>query len=456
MNKKNKYFREIPSIDEILNHSVVSGRLKELSKSSSIRLINISIEETKEAILNGEIFNVKKQIYINIDNLLKSIENQNPKVVINGTGVILHTNLGRSPISKKAVESSNEISLNYSSLEISTSDGKRENRNIAISKYLSLATGCEKGFIVNNNASATLLTLATITNQYKDEIIISRGEAVEIGGGFRIPDIMKISGAKLVEVGTTNKTYPNDYLEAITPRTAGILKVHTSNFIVKGFVHSPNISDLVKISTSNNIPLINDIGSGCLIDTSKYNLPKEPLVQDSIALGVDVTLFSGDKLLGGAQAGIITGKKDIISKIESHSLARAFRSDKVSLISTISTLRSYIKDSYEEDIPIWKMISQNINKITKRAEKICSETKIGEIIDGESLIGGGSMPDVKIPTKIIKIDTTTNENTLKKKLLQSDPIILARVYEGSILIDIRTVLEEQDKTLLKIIKNISK
>ena len=456
MNKKNKYFREIPSIDEILNHSEVSSKLKSLNKSSSIRLINASIEETKESILKGEIFDVKKQIYKNIDNLLKSIENQSPKAVINGTGVILHTNLGRSPISKKAVESSNEISLNYSSLEISTNDGKRANRNITISKYLSLATGCEKGFIVNNNASATLLTLATITNQDKEEIIISRGEAVEIGGGFRIPDIMKISGAKLVEVGTTNKTYPNDYLEAITPRTAGILKVHTSNFIVKGFVHSTNISDLIKISTSNNIPLINDIGSGCLIDTTKYNLPKEPLVQDSIDLGVDVTLFSGDKLLGGAQAGIITGKKELVSNIESHPLARAFRADKISLISTISTLRSYIKDTYEEDIPIWKMISQNINKITKRAEKICSETKLGKIIDGESLIGGCSMPEVKIPTKIIKIETKKNENTIKKKLLQSTPIILARIYEGSILIDIRTVLEEQDKTLSKIIKNLSK
>jgi len=456
MTDNNKYLRKIPSVDEILNNSDVSNKLETLNKESVYRIINICIEETKKTILEGKKNNIRELIFKKINHLIDLINEESPKVIINGTGVILHTNLGRSPISNNAIKSASDVSINYSSLEISPKDGKRGNRNKIISKYLNLSTGCEHGFLVNNNASGTLLTLATIINKTRNEVIVSRGEAVEIGGGFRIPDIMKISGAKLIEVGTTNKTYASDYEKAITKKTAGILKVHTSNFVIKGFVYSTEIKELSEISKKFNIPLIYDIGSGCLVDTTKFGLPKEPMVQESISSGVDITLFSSDKLLGGTQGGIVAGKRNLVKKIETHPLARAFRADKITLTSTISTLRSYIKNSYEEEIPIWQIISQKIEKIEDRAKKICRNSSVGKITDGNSLIGGGSMPEASLPTKMIMINIAGNENEIKTKLMKSSPCVLPRVSEGSIFIDIRTVLEKHDNKLIEILKKLNK
>lgn len=456
MTDNNKYLRKIPSVDEILNNSNVSNKLETLNKESAYRIINICVEETKKTILEGKKNNIRELIFKKITHLIDLINEEAPKVIINGTGVILHTNLGRSPISNNAIRSASDVSINYSSLEISTKDGKRGDRNKILSKYLNLSTGCEHGFLVNNNASGTLLTLATIINKTRNEVIVSRGEAVEIGGGFRIPDIMKISGAKLIEVGTTNKTYPSDYEKAITKKTAGILKVHTSNFVIKGFVYSTEIKDLSEISKKFNIPLIYDIGSGCLVDTTKFGLPKEPMVQESISSGVDITLFSSDKLLGGTQGGIVAGKRNLVRKIETHPLARAFRADKITLTSTISTLRSYIKNSYVEEIPIWQIINQKIDKIEHRAKKICRNSNVGKIVDGNSLIGGGSMPEALLPTKMIMINIEGNENEIKSKLMKSSPCVLPRVSEGSIFIDIRTVLEKHDEKLIEILKNLSK
>ena len=304
-----KHLKNIPSIDKVLSMPDIRALLKEFSSDQVTNMARGKIAELRESILSGETPKDINQIVEDIKQAAHKKWRSWPNKVINGTGIILHTNLGRSPISDEALIAAREVSLNYTDLELNLASGKRGSRQHHISSLLCDLTGAEAGFVVNNNAAATLLALTALTSG--KEVIVSRAEAVEIGGGFRIPDVLSQSGAKLIEVGTTNRTYGKDYSEAISDNTAAIMSIHASNFKVVGFTHQATISELVEIGRNKNVPVIHDVGSGSLLNTENFGLDAEPRPQDSIRAGADICLFSGDKLLGGPQAGIIVGKKNM-------------------------------------------------------------------------------------------------------------------------------------------------
>jgi len=377
-----------------------------------------------------------------------------PNAVINATGVVLHTNLGRAPLSSAAASAAAASASIYSDLEFDMASGKRGSRSAHISELLSQVSGADSGMAVNNNASGVLLTLAAVvaSDRVKREVIISRGEAVEIGGGFRVPDVMAQSGAILVEVGTTNRTYASDYEAAITPATAAILKVHPSNFVVEGFTHVPELSELVEVGNKHGIPVINDLGSGCLVDTRKYGLDQEPQVQESVSDGAALTLFSGDKLLGGPQAGLIAGGKQWVDMVAKHPLARAVRIDKMTLSAIAATLVSYLKDAHEEEIPIWNMISMSEAEITDRANKWRDEIGTGEVVQARSAIGGGSLPGQTLPTSVLTIDPAGSADAFAANLRRSPTAVVARIENDQILLDPRTVLVDQDSAIVEAVK----
>ena len=446
----------IPSVEKILNDNRIIDLLEKYSRDSIIKLIRIELEVIRQRIVDS---NLEFNYEVLIDNLINKANNlwlNEIKNVINATGVILHTNLGRAPLSSDAADSVRDISLSYSDLEFSIKSAKRGSRQEIVSDILCNLTGAESAFVVNNNASAVFLTILALCEN--KDVIVSRGEAVEIGGGFRIPDIISNSSANLVEIGTTNKTYVHDYETAINDKSGCILMVHTSNFKITGFTHSADISDLVKLSSSKGLPIIQDLGSGTLIDTRDFNLDYEPTIQDSIKSGIDLVLFSGDKLLGGPQSGIIVGKKKYLDLIKKHPIARAIRIDKLNLTALSSTLLHYIKDEAIDKIPVWKMISADIESLKARVidwqNKITIESNI---IEGQSTIGGGSLPGQILPTYLLsisglKIDCGVNE--FFNKLLNNKFPIVARIEKNNIIFDPRTVLGNEDSKLIDGINSV--
>lgn len=446
----------IPSVEKILNDNRIIDLLEKYSRDSIIKLIRIELEVIRQRIVDS---NLEFNYEVLIDNLINKANNlwlNEIKNVINATGVILHTNLGRAPLSSDAADSVRDISLSYSDLEFSIKSAKRGSRQEIVSDILCNLTGAESAFVVNNNASAVFLTILALCEN--KDVIVSRGEAVEIGGGFRIPDIISNSSANLVEIGTTNKTYVHDYETAINDKSGCILMVHTSNFKITGFTHSADISDLVKLSSSKGLPIIQDLGSGTLIDTRDFNLDYEPTIQDSIKSGIDLVLFSGDKLLGGPQSGIIVGKKKYLDLIKKHPIARAIRIDKLNLTALSSTLLHYIKDEAIDKIPVWKMISADIESLKARVidwqNKITIESNI---IEGQSTIGGGSLPGQILPTYLLsisglKIDCGVNE--FFNKLLNNKFPIVARIEKNNIIFDPRTVLSDEDSKLIDGINSV--
>ncbi|MGW8180008.1 MAG: L-seryl-tRNA(Sec) selenium transferase, partial [bacterium] len=374
--------------------------------------------------------------------------------VINATGVILHTNMGRAPLSQEAIEAIEPVSRGYNNLEIDLGSGKRGSRNVHIESLLCQLTGAEAALVVNNNASAVLLALTALAK--RKEVITSRGQAVEIGGGFRIPDVMRQSGAKLVEIGTTNCTYLSDYEQAITAHTAALLRVHSSNFLIVGFTQGVSLEELVQLGDRYQLPVLDDLGSGCFLDTARFGLNPEPMVQDSISAGVGLALFSGDKLLGGPQAGIIMGKKNYIDKLKKHPLARATRIDKIRLAGLAVTLLHYLKGEAEQKIPIWRMISTSLEEIEKRAQQ-WTQYLAGKatVIDGESVVGGGSLPGSTLPTRLVAIEGKgqIKISEMAEKLRKQQPPVIGRIEEDTLLLDPRTVLPEEDETLLKALNN---
>ena len=369
--------------------------------------------------------------------------------VINATGVILHTNLGRAPLSKATIAAMNAAAEDYSTLEYDLKKGQRGSRLIHAEAILQKLTGAESAIVVNNNASAVLLVLSALANRKR--VIISRTQLVEIGGGFRVPDVMKQSGAKLVEVGTTNKVRLSDYKEALEEPSALVMRAHRSNFKIIGFTEEPELKDIVPLAHQANIPVVDDIGSGALLDTAKYGLAHEPTVGESVAAGVDLVCFSGDKLLGGPQAGIIVGKKNLIDKIKKHPLARAVRADKTCLAGTTATLLHYLKDEAEREIPIWKMMSLTLEQIKLRAETWREAVGQGEVLLSESTVGGGSLPDEGMPTFVLALDVKSADKFLKR-LREANPPIIARIENDKVLLDPRTVLD--DDLLLMELKRI--
>lgn len=360
--------------------------------------------------------------------------------VINATGVILHTNLGRAPLSNATIAAMKAAAENYSTLEYDVQTGRRGSRLVHAESILQRLTGAESALVVNNNASAVLLVLSALANRKR--VVISRTQLVEIGGGFRVPDVMKQSGAKLVEVGTTNKVRLSDYKEALEAPTALVMRAHRSNFKIVGFTEEPELKEIVDVAHGAHVIVVDDLGSGALLDTVNFGLAHEPTVQESLFAGVDLVCFSGDKLLGGPQAGIILGKKNLIDKIKKHPLARAVRADKMSLAGLTATLLHYLKDEAEREIPIWKMISLTLDQVKNRAESWRATLGKGEVIKSESTVGGGSLPEECIATYVFTLKLKSPDKFMKK-LRECHPPIIARVENDTILLDPRTVLDDE-------------
>lgn len=369
--------------------------------------------------------------------------------VINATGVILHTNLGRAPLSKAALTAMKEAAENYSTLEYDLTKGQRGSRLVHAESILQRLTGAEAALVVNNNASAVLLVLSALASRKR--VVISRTQLVEIGGGFRVPDVMKQSGAKLVEVGATNKVRLSDYKEALEEPAALVLRAHRSNFKIVGFTEEPELREIVDVAHQANVPVLDDLGSGALLDTAKYGLAHEPTVQESLAAGVDLVCFSGDKLLGGPQAGIIVGKKDLIDKIKKHPLARAVRADKTCLAGIAATLLHYLKDEAEREIPVWRMMSLTEGQIKVRAGAWQDALGQGDVIASQSAVGGGSLPEECLSTYVLAL-RVKSPVTFLKKLRECHPPIIARVENDTMLFDPRTVLN--DEILLSNLKSL--
>ena len=448
-------YRSIPSVEKLLSDSRVKELIDVYSREPLVYLVRRSLEQVRQEIAEGKSSPSFDEMVDSIASQAASLWRPKPIPLINATGVVLHTNLGRSPLSDEAVEAMLQAARGYTNLELDLADGARGSRQSHVESLLCQITGAEAALVVNNNASAVLLGLSAIASG--KEVIVSRGEAVEIGGGFRIPDVLRQSGAALVEVGTTNRTYLADYETAITQDTAAMLKVHTSNFRVIGFTHEANVEELAALGADRGIPVLHDQGSGCLLDTTRFGLAREPMVQDSIAAGADLVFFSGDKLLGGPQAGIVAGKRELVSRLARHPLARAVRIDKLSLAALTATLLHYLKGEPLEKVPIWRMISTPVDALEKRARSW--QKSVGDaaqVVQGLSAIGGGSLPGESIPTWLLSIGaqgTTEGAQGLAKRLREADTPVIARIEDDRVLLDPRTVLPTEEDALLASLKS---
>jgi seryl-tRNA(sec) selenium transferase len=447
--------RCLPSVDSLISHP----QLKELegtySHSTIVSLVRQYLSEVRISISSGSTCPLFREMIEEIHFRARALQQIGPSPVLNATGVILHTNLGRAPLSQEAITAMRLAATGYSNLELELDSGKRGSRQVHVEPMLCQITSAEAAMVVNNNASAVLLALAALARG--KEVIISRGEEVEIGGGFRLPKIIRQSGAKLVEVGTTNRTYLTDYEEAIGPRTAILLKVHPSNFEMLGFTHTVSLSELVNLSHQHGLLVLHDLGSGCFLDTTKFGLTPEPVLQGSIAAGADLAFSSGDKLLGGPQAGIIVGKKALIEKLNKHPLARAMRIDKVGLAGLAATMLHYLKGEAVSKIPVWRMIATSVEEIEKRAEKWThSLNGLAAVIDGESTIGGGSLPGSTLPTKLVAIKGKTGAEAerIARNLRLQQPPVVGRIDKNAVLLDPRTVLPEDDEVLLRVLGEV--
>jgi L-seryl-tRNA(Ser) seleniumtransferase len=365
--------------------------------------------------------------------------------VINATGVIIQTNLGRAPLSDAALVAMRSVGSGYSNLEYDLESGARGSRHTHLAALLCRLTGAEAALAVNNNAAAVYLALIALAAGR--EVVVSRGQAVEIGGGFRNPDVLRQSGATLVEVGTTNRTYARDYAAAITERTALLMRIHTSNFRLTGFVHETSLAEMSDVGRAAGVPILDDLGSGTLLPTAPYGLAPEPTVQESVAAGADLVTFSGDKLLGGPQAGLIVGRTALVEQLRQHPLARALRVDKTTLAGLEATLQSYVRGRAAEEIPVWRMIGATTHELRERAERIAQA--IGgavEVVGAAGAIGGGSLPGETLPSVAVAL-SVARPDEFARILRTGATAVAGRIADGRILLDLRSVLPEQDVAL---------
>jgi len=454
---RQQVLRKIPSVDEILSRAEIADLLKVYPRTVVVEAVRKGLGQLREELLHKKDLSDFEDTLFSFERLFplfqKEIDLQvKPRLrrVINATGVVIHTNLGRSPLHPSALQHIIDISKTYSNLEYDLHLGERGNRYSHVEEILCRLSGAESALVVNNNAGAVLLALNTMAEG--KEVIVSRGELVEIGGAFRIPDVMKRSGALLKEVGTTNRTHLSDYQEAIGSQTALLLKVHTSNFRVMGFTSSVPVQDLVQLGKQYDIPVMEDLGSGCLLDLSQYGLEKEPTVPEVIGTGVDIVAFSGDKLMGGPQAGIILGKKSFLDLMKVNPLTRALRIDKLTLAALESTLLLYLDEKRAlREIPTLQMLSLDTNKLKRRGRRLLKRLA-GKIEKGTELtlkedvsqVGGGSLPLQELPTIVVTIKPAGfSVNALEENLRKGDPPIISRISKDELILDMRTVFDEE-------------
>ncbi len=447
-------FRCLPSVDRLMSEDMIKQLRDEYPHDLLVDLIRQHLEQDRVSIALGNPCPSINEIVESVCARAQALASPNPRPVINASGVILHTNLGRAPLSQEAIAAMNLASKGYCNLELDLDSGTRGSRNIHIEQVLCQLTGAEAALVVNNNASAVLLALTALAK--RREVIVSRGQAVEIGGGFRIPEVMKQSGAKLVEVGTTNSTYAQDFEQAIGQRTAALLRVHSSNFKIVGFTHAVTLEELVALGNRYEVPVFDDLGSGCFLDTTEFGLDPEPMVQQSISLGVGLAFFSGDKLVGGPQAGLIVGKKHLVDKLKKHPLARAVRIDKVRLAGLVTTLIPYLKGEAVNNIPVWRMISAPLDEMEKRATHWAQALgDLAQVIEGESMVGGGSLPGGTLPTRLVAVGKQGKKREqnvaqiLAQRLRTQEPPVVGRLSGSILLLDPRSVLPEEDQAVLQ-------
>ena len=454
-------FRNLPSVNQLLESPQLKQMVQTVNHSVVADGVRNFLDELREQVSteSGDVsIPTPSEIADKIANWLKTEEKPYLRPVINGTGIILHTGLGRAPLAKSAIESVQRISEGYASVEVDVRTGERGQRIKSVEKLLCELTGAEAAAVVNNNAAATMLALSAIAAG--KEVIVSRGQLIEIGGSYRLPDVMECSGAKLREVGTTNKTHLFDYQRAINEETGALLKVHPSNFEVVGFTKTVSTKEMVKLASEHDLPVIDDVGSGALIDFSEFGLLDEPVVSQSIKDGADVVLFSGDKLIGGPQCGIIIGKKKYIEMILSNPLMRAMRVDKMTLAALSATLLIYRDESRARtEIPILRMLSMPKENLKLRAEKVVAQLshlrglELCEAVEAESMLGGGSLPTQKLSTWCVAL-TPKNQSVdkLSAGLRTGESSIMGRVQKDRFFLDMRTVQPSQDSSLVESIE----
>jgi len=438
----------LPSIDRLLQTIDANDLIDRFGRPLTVEAIRAVIDQVRQsAITRQSLIPEEKEILQKVRQVLETWLEPTLLPVINATGVILHTNLGRAPLSQGTRESIFKKASSYSNLEFDLQTGKRGKRSVHAADLLTLLTGVEDGFVVNNNAGAVLLILSALA--FQKNVLVSRTQLVEIGGGFRIPDVMRQSGANLVEIGTTNRVHASDFENALSAsETALVLIAHHSNFKVIGFHSEPSLEEIVEIAHSHGVPVVHDLGSGALLDTSTYGLMHEPMVQESIKAGCDLVCFSGDKLVGGPQAGIIIGKESLLKHIRVHPLARALRPDKLTLSGLSATLLHYLKNEAAEQIPIWQMISRDLDSIEDQAESWRQYLGTGEVLPGFSTVGGGSLPTEEMPTWLLALNPRRPDEFLRE-LRNSPPPIIARIEADQVLFDPRTILPEQEAAFLR-------
>jgi L-seryl-tRNA(Ser) seleniumtransferase len=452
--------RQIPSVDELLAQPSLKALADRVDRGLLVEVIRAALGNLRARIAGDRNLTV---LALGFDSLEDHIANEVERIlarslqpIINATGVILHTNLGRAPLPAAVVEEFRRTATQYTNLEYDLAAGARGKRDVHTAHLFERLTGAETAIVVNNCAAAVLLVLAALAKG--GEVIVSRGELIEIGDGFRIPEIMAESGALLREVGTTNRTRVADYENAINDKTRVLLRVHPSNFTITGFAEKPSLEDLVALSRRSGLPLVEDLGSGCLVDLSESGI-SEPVVRQSIDAGVSIVTFSADKLLGGPQAGIIAGKKELVARVRRHPLFRALRVDKLTIAALEATLGAYLRAAWDE-IPALRMIRTSAQEIKQRAENFLRELRPEllldevevEIVDGASLAGGGSTPTQSLPTKLICVASARYSAAQLEERLRRAPAgisVIARVEEDRLVLDLRTVFPEQEPLLVK-------
>lgn len=456
--------RNIPSVNELLERPPLRNLVERASHGVVVSGVRDFLDN-----LRSEVQSTTSEIKLPSPGELAEriarwiVDEERPTLrpTVNATGIPLHTGLGRAPLAEPAISAIADVARNYASVELDLTTGVRSSRCVAVTRLLQKLTGCEGATVVNNNAGATLLTLAALAEER--EVVVSRGQLIEIGGSYRLPDVMKTSGAHLKEVGTTNKTRVTDYEKAIGPETAALMHVHTSNFVIQGFSEDTPLSELIALGQHRNVLVIDDMGSGALWDFGRYGIAGEPRPQESIRAGADVVLFSGDKLLGGPQCGLILGKTELIERISTHPLARALRVDKITLAALAATLRLYQDPEHaEQTIPLLTLLSTPVENLKNRAQRLAPQlaeaptVADAQPVEDRTYLGGGSIPNQQIPTWCVALHSAEdNVDTLAKRLRCGFPSICGRVQKNTLLLDLRTVFPRQDSQIVQAVHALS-
>lgn len=442
--------RRLPSVDRLLQESQVMELIRANGRDLVVDVVRAVLEQTRHAVLAGQPCPGTEALIAAVTQSLADALRPTLRRVINATGVIIHTNLGRSPLSEAARRAMWEAGVGYSNLEYDLEQGRRGSRYYHAESLLCRLSGAPAALVVNNNAGAVLLVLSALARG--KEVIISRSQLIEIGGGFRIPEVMAQSGARLVEVGTTNRTRLSDYERVITEDTALIMRAHRSNFRIIGFTAEPTLGELVELGEKYHIPVVDDLGSGTLLDTAPFGLEHEPMVQESVRAGAALVTFSGDKLLGGPQAGIIVGRKDLVEQLRHFPLTRALRVDKITLAGLQATLLHYLKGEALQAIPTWRMIARPLDELRATAERWAEALRAAglpaEVTAGHSAVGGGSLPGETLPTWCTAVAAPSPDD-LARRLRVHEPPVIALIQDDKLLLDPRTVQPDEEETLLQ-------